>query len=1005
MPSFLTSPSHSRLATRLRNETEGEVHFDDVTRGIYSTDASHYQITPMGVVVPRTVGDVEAVMAVCREEGVPVLPRGGGTSQCGQTVGRAVVVDVSRHLTGVAWPDAEERTPPAGGVPGSPPTGAPPTEVVVQPGIVLDALNHRLASHGVWFPVDPSTANRATLGGMAGNNSAGARSLRYGMMVDNVAAMEVVLPDGRRVWLGEGAPVGPVTDIVDPLRGIWTRDAEEIRRRAPRTMRNVAGYNLDRLDPTKENVAQLLVGSEGTLAFFTRLRLRLAPLPRRKVLGVCHFPGLHEALDAVRHIVELDPTAVELVDDTVLRLAAERPEFRGPLGRFVRGAPRALLLVEFASSDAAADLSRKLHDLEELLGGLGLPASLVRAEEPGLQAEIWGVRKAGMNIVMSMAGPRKPVSFLEDCAVPLEHLADFAHRLTEIFHRHGTEGTWYAHASVGCLHVRPALNLKDAGDVMRMRTIAEEAHQVVREYRGTHSGEHGDGILRSEFLESMLGPRMVRAFEDVKRAFDPAGLMNPGKIVQAPRMDDRSLLRYAPGYRDRDLPVALDWSAHGGLLESVERCNNNGACRKRDPGVMCPSFRATGEERHSTRGRANALRLALTGQFGDGSEGTQLDHPDLAEAMDLCVACKGCRAECPTGVDLARMKLEYLHHRNQRHGIPLRERILAGVPHIAPFAAPLAPLLNLRNRSRLLRWAGERLLGISAKRELPAWRRDFFREEEADAGGGPGTAAAIADPGHADGRTGTGRAPGDRPVLFVDTFTRWFDPEVARAALDVLRAAAYDVEPPPRGERPLCCGRTYLSAGMVDRAREELARTVDALYPAALAGRPVVGLEPSCLFTLKDEAVALLPGEKARVVASRVRLLEELLDEGWDDGHSLPLGPDDGERRYLVHGHCHQKALGAKTATARLLRRIPGAVVEEVPSGCCGMAGAFGYHAEHRDVSLAMGELELLPAVRGAEADTRVVAPGTSCRAQIRDGAGREACHPAVALAERTKRT
>ena len=959
------SPGDPGLARRLERAVQGEVRFDAFTRGLYSTDASHYQIEPLGVVFPRTAADVEAVMAVAREEGVPVLPRGGGTSQCGQTVGRAVVVDTSRHLSGVA-----DRI--VGGT------------VEVEPGVVLDELNTRLRPHGVWFPVDPSTSSRATLGGMAGNNSAGSRSLRYGMMVDNVAAVEAVLPDGRRLWLGEGgAEAQVIPHELAALRALYAREAEEIERRTPRTLRNVAGYDLDRLRPDREQLAHLLVGSEGTLAFFTRLRLKLRPLPAKRVMAVCHFPSLIEALDSVQHMVRLDPSAVELVDRTVLALAAQRPDFRTSIARFVRGTPGALLLVELAAEPGEPDPAPRLADLEELIGDLGFPGSVLRVEAPAAQAEVWAVRQAGLSIVMSMAGPRKPISFIEDCAVPLEHLAEYARSVEEIFARHGVEGTWYAHASVGCLHVRPALNLKDPEDVARVRSIAEATHAVVRRLEGTHSGEHGDGLLRSEFLRTLLGDRMADAYAEVKRTFDPHGMMNPGKIVDPPRMDDRSLFRYRPGYAGRDLPVVLDWSATGGLLGAVERCDNNGACRKARPDVMCPSYRVTQDERHATRGRANALRLALTGQLGpDG-----LDSPQMAEALSLCVSCKACKRECPTGVDMARIKLEWQHRQNGIHGVALRDRVLAALPRIAPRVARFAPLLDLGARTPVTR-----LLGIAPRRRLPSWSRRPWRDEEIEDG---------------SSWSGEGSAAPD-VVLFVDTFTRWFEPETARAAARLLRAGGWSATcaSPARadGERPLCCGRTYLSAGMLDEARAEMERTLAALTPLARSGAAIVGLEPSCLYTLRDELPALLPGEDARVVAERAVLLEELLDAEWSAGRTLPLTAPThtaGEpgRRVLVHGHCHQKAFGGTGATLRMLQRIPGHEVSLIESSCCGMAGAFGYHAEHHDVSMGMGELALFPAVRAADADSVIVADGTSCRAQIADGTGRRAVHAAVALA------
>jgi len=969
------APGDPSLEGAIRRAIEGEVRFDAFTRGLYSTDASHYQIEPLGVVFPRSTADVEAVLTIARERGVPVLPRGGGTSQCGQTIGRAIVLDCARHLTRIEDVTSSESSTPT---------------IEVEPGVVLDHLNAQLKPHGLWFPVDPSTGSRATLGGMAGNNSAGARSIQYGMMVDNVAALEVVLPDGRRATVGaHGDEVSTLPRELAELRALYRREADEIAARTPRTMRNVAGYNLDRLNPEHENIARLLVGSEGTLAFFSKLHLQLSPLPARRVLGVCHFPGLVEALDSVQHLVELEPSAIELVDQNVLRLAAERPDFRPAMSTFVQGTPGALLLIEFASPDKGADLRPKLHALAERAAALGYPGSVVFAESAAAQADVWSVRKAGLNIVMSMAGPRKPISFIEDCAVPLEHLGEYARRVDEVFARHDTDGTWYAHASVGCLHVRPALNLKDPDDVGLVRLIAEETHEIVREFGGTHSGEHGDGILRSEFLETMLGRRMTAAYEEVKRTFDPAGIMNPGKIVDAPRMDDRSLFRFAPGYEDkRELPVILDWSATGGLLGATERCNNNGACRKYEPDVMCPSFRITHDERHSTRGRANALRLALTGQLGEAG----LDSPEMAEAMSLCVSCKACRRECPAGVDMARMKLEWQNRRNQRGGIPLRERVLAAIPRLAPMASRVGGILNLGANG-----PGKRLLGLAPERTLPKWATDPWRDDEIAGRHAPSNADNTAR--HAD-------APD--VAFFVDTFTRWFEPENARAASTVLRSGGWPVHAvkAPSGERPLCCGRTYLSAGMLDEARREAERLLDALVPLAEAGTRIVGLEPSCLYTLRDEIPALLPGPRAARVAEQARMLEEFLDEEWRTGREIPLAQQSGETadtpardRTLVHGHCHQKAFGGTSATLAMLRRIAGQEVDLIESSCCGMAGAFGYHAEHYEASMAMGEVSLLPAVRNA-GNARIVADGTSCRAQIADGTGRNAEHIAVTLAE-----
>ncbi len=956
--------SDSPLARRLRRETRAEVLFDPFSRGRYSTDASIYQIVPVGAVVPRSADDIRTAIRIAREDGVPVLPRGAGTSQCGQAVGAALVIDTSKHLRDVVSLDAAER------------------RVRVRPGIVLDQLNAYLRPHGLFFPVDVSPSNRATIGGMAGNNSCGSRSIRYGNMVHNVRSIDAILADGTEANFGNvpgnlaglDAPARYIA-LIQKMRALGQINAEDIDARIPKLLRKVGGYNIETIDATGHNMANLLVGSEGTLGFFHEIELDLQTIPPHKTLGICHFPTFRGAMEATQHIVALNPAAVELVDRTMIELARDIPMFRPTVERFVRGQPESLLLVEFAGEDAETQL-RDLKRLVELMGDLGYPDAVVQATDPGFQRQVWEVRKAGLNIMMSMKGEGKPVSFIEDCAVPLEHLADYTERLNGIFAKHGTSGTWYAHASVGTLHVRPVLNMKEGSDVRKMREIAEEAFAMVREYKGSFSGEHGDGLVRSEFLETMYGSKIARTFEALKDDFDPDGLFNPGKIVRPSKMDDRSLFRYPPGYTPLRIETALDWSEWGGFPAAIEMCNNNGTCRKASPGVMCPSYRATGDEIHVTRGRANALRLAITGQLGPDA----LTSPEMKAAMDLCIGCKGCKRECPTGVDMARMKYEFLQQWRKRNRLSLRDRLIAFVPRYAPWAARLAPLLNLRNRIRLLARLGEILTRLSARRTLPEWRRDVFRHDQ----------PAV---GPEDGRD---------VVLFVDTFNTWFEPENARAAQQVLAAAGYRVHvaKAPDGRRPLCCGRTFLAAGLIDNARAEARRMIDALRPWVDKGVPVIGLEPSCLFSLRDEFLAMLPGEETTRLAACAMLFEEFIAAEIDAGRfALDFGPPR-RGRALLHGHCHQKALGAMGPVQKALALVPGLEVETIESTCCGMAGAFGYEAEHFDISMRIGELDVLPAVRATENDVIIVADGTSCRHQIEDGAGRQAVHVARVLAD-----
>ncbi len=965
-----------KLQDRLARETSGEVLFDPFSRGRYATDASFYQIMPAGVVVPRTTEEALRALAICREEGRIVTPRGGGTSQCGQTVNDGIVIDFSKHLNRILSLDVESR------------------RCVVEPGIVLDDLNLQLKKHGLWFPVDVSTASRATIGGMAGNNSCGGRSLRYGTMRDNTRSIDAALADGTLLHFGEVA--GDLAqlnssdgglELFRDMLDLGRREAAEISEKFPKVQRRVGGYNLDALVPRNapNNMAHLLVGSEGTLAFTTQVELKLWPVIRNKVLGVCHFGTFYQAMDAAQHLVKLRPIAVELVDRTMIALGREIAMFQPIIGTAVRGDPDAVLIVEFAEEDQAENI-RRLKQLGELMADLGFGwdhpphkwGGVVEITEPSLQTGIAEFRAAGLNVMMSMKQEGKPVSFVEDCAVPLPHLADYTERLNGIFARHGTRGTMYAHASEGCLHVRPVLNLKLEKDVKAMRAIAEETFAMVREYKGSHSGEHGDGLVRSEFHEAMFGSRIVADFRQVKERFDPGNLLNPGKIVDPPNMDDRTLFRYPPDYRVGELKTALDWSAFpgagGGFQGAVEMCNNNGACRKLEGGVMCPSYRATRNEKDVTRGRANTLRLAISGQLGPDA----LASDQMMDTLKLCVSCKACRHECPTGVDMARMKIEVLAARAGSHGLSLRDRLVAFLPHYAGLASRLAPLANWRNKSPLLRKLLEKLAGISAERALPAWRRDVFKSDSETIG-------------PADGR---------EVVLFADTFNRAYERENLDAALRVLVEGGYRVhipKPADRG-RPLCCGRTFLSAGMVDHARAELDRLVATYAPFAARGVPIIGLEPSCLLTLRDELLSLRSDVSARSISAHALLFEEFLVREAEAGRlRLPLRPVAAKA--IVHGHCHQKSFGAFKSVEQVLRLVPGLNIETIESSCCGMAGAFGYGADTYQSSMEMAELSLLPAVRRADATALIVADGTSCRHQIKDGTERHALHVARVLA------
>ena len=993
-----STPDRSALAHRLRREVRGAGLFDAASRGRYSTDASIYQIEPVGVVVPRDEDDALIAMQIALDAGVPVLPRGGGTSQCGQTVGAALVLDVSKHLNEIISFNKDAAT------------------VTVQPGLVLDHLNAWLKPHGLWFPVDVSTSAQATIGGMTGNNSCGSRSIQYGNMVHNVL--------GAKAWLSNGELLdfsqfensnGREKQIGLFVKQLAVHHQAELQTNWPKVLRRVAGYNLDIFDNQNErpyspdgkvNLSHLLVGSEGTLAMTQSLTLKLSELPTAKVLGVVNFNSFHKAMDSAQHIVKLGSgslTAVELVDRTMIDLSLKIPAFAPTIRTAIIGEPEAILLVEFAGTDKEK-LKRELKQLVALMGDIGLPNSVVEMVDDAPQKNLWEVRKAGLNIMMSLKGDGKPVSFIEDCAVPLEHLAEYTDALTQVFQKHGTKGTWYAHASVGTLHVRPILDMRRDGP-LKMRAIAEEASALVRKFKGAYSGEHGDGLCRGEWIEWQFGPALQQAFAQIKQHLDPLNLLSPNRMVNPPKMDDTSLMRFGNNYKIIPIQTALDWSAWNvhndaateqttppgtgqdpaqGLAKAVEMCNNNGTCRKFDAGTMCPSFRVTRDEVHATRGRANTLRLALSGQLQGG-----LESPEVKEAMDLCVGCKGCKRDCPTGVDMARMKIEVQHHYNEKHGLQLKDKLISNLPRYAHIASQWPGLMNLRNQSPLLAKLAESLTGLSAERSWPEWKKDHFFN-------GPRVGVSAEEVLKASTPV----------VLFVDTFNGYFESENAWAAHDVLFAAGYQVHIASRTKQDtpgqhLCCGRTYLASGQVNKAKEHAQTLLEALLPFAQKGIAIVGLEPSCLLTLRDESLVMGLGEMAETVAAHAVLFEEFLEAenkaGKLDPLKIKLTP--AQKPILVHGHCHQKAFGLMPSVTQVIQLIPQAKVDLIESSCCGMAGSFGYEASHLEVSKQMAEANLLPSIRNNE-DACVVADGTSCRHQIVDGTKRDAIHVALLLAQ-----
>ena len=942
---------------------DGEIRFDEISCALYSTDASVYQITPLGVVIVRSRADIIKTIECARQHGCSITARGGGTSQAGQAIGEGLQLDTSKYFNRVLEVNVEERW------------------VRVEPGIVLDELNAQLAQHGLRFAPDISTASRATIGGMISNNSSGARSVLYGKTIDHVLDLHLALADGSVAHLkelnGDALDVVTTADTLEgacyrTVRRLGTELTAEIGRRYPKILRRVGGYNLDAFAESNDqkacNLAKLVVGSEGTLGIIVEARLNLVPLPAAKAVMTIEFDDLLDALGATPGILEHAPSAVEVMDRHILDHARENPALDALRRQVLRGNPGALLCVEFHADDPA-DLPGKLDALERDLATRAPGARTVRVTSSSAQARIWQLREASLGLSMAIKGDAKSLSFVEDTAVAPERLRDFIERFLEIVRGHGTTAGVYAHASVGCLHVRPVVNLKTEEGVQQFEAIANDIADLVLEFGGALSGEHGDGLVRGPFVARMFGPELYEAFRTIKRTFDPTGLFNPGKIVNSPSLTDN--LRYGAGFATPNPSAFFDYSEHGGFARAVEMCSGVGACRKTLTGTMCPSYMATRDEMHSTRGRANALRHAMQGRLHE----TGLGDESVYRVLDLCLECRACKTECPVGVDVARFKSEFLADYRRRHGTPLGARALGHISDVSQWVSRIAPIVNPMLDLGWVRRLNEWVLGIDRRRTLPRW------------------ASRTLESQWSRGPAGSNR---QRVVLFNDTFTNYFHPEIGLAAAQVLGRAGIEVHLGPS----VCCGRPLISQGLLETARERGVETVRRLSDAARSGKKIVVLEPSCLSALKDDVPGLLRGtdqDRAQQVADACMLFEEFLEGEVASGRAeLPLRP--GPNHVILHGHCHQKSLGLVTPALALLRRIPDATVTDLDAGCCGMAGSFGYTREHFDVSQTIGERRLLPTARGLEPGSVLVASGMSCRHQVHDFTGVRAWHPAELL-------
>lgn len=944
------------FAGMLMQQIEGEVRFDKMSRILYSTDASMYQREPVGVVLPKHERDVLKVIRLAAQHEVAVIPRGGGTGLAGAVVGRGVVMDMSKYMTRILDFNAEEGW------------------VKVEPGVILDELNAFLKPHGLQFAPDVATSSRATIGGMVGNNSAGTHSVIYGKTIDHVLELELILADGTRTTMGElDEPAVNQKCAQRDLEGQAYREvirlarenAEEIERRYPKILRRVGGYNLDEFIKKQPfNLARMVIGSEGTLATVVGAKLKVIPLPRAKVLGIAQFDDLIASMRAVAPILATRPAAVELIDEMILEQTKGSVEL-SRMRAWVQGDPKAVLAVEYYG-DSEGELRGKLDELEALLGDLDLAHTFSRAISETEQANVWNVRRAGLGLLMGVKGDSKPVAFVEDAAVPPERLPDYIAEFGELMQSLNTRAGYYAHASVGLLHIRPMVDLKDAAEIAKMRFIAESVRDLVMKYGGAISGEHGDGLVRSCWNEAFFGPVLYNAFRAVKRAFDPMGLMNPGKIVDAPMMTEN--LRYGAAYRADEIATHFDFSADGGFHRAIEMCNGVGACRKKLAGTMCPSYMATMEEEHSTRGRANALRAAISGRW----KGGLTDHR-INDVLALCLECKACKAECPSNVDMAKIKYEFKARYYANHRRPLRARLFGNVELMGKLGCLAAPLGNALGNARLSKWM-MKLMGIAPARSLPPFAKQTFPHWFASR-----------------------RAPkgNERVVLFADTYTTYNYPDIGKATTALFESAGYEVILAVKR----CCGRPMLSSGYMDRVKENARFNIENLYRYTEQGYPIVGLEPSCVSMLVDEYVDLIRDPRARAVADNTYTFEAFVQKFSDRGEfAVPF--TDLQKDILLHGHCHQKALWGMGASEAALGLPEGFRVTPIQSGCCGMAGSFGYEAEHYEVSLKVGEPRLLEVIRTADETTEIVAAGLSCRQQIAHATGRTARHPAEVLAD-----
>lgn len=952
-----------QLVDELNLQVQGEVRFDKMSRALWSTDASIYQIEPVGVVLPKTKDDIIAVLETAQKYGVSVLPRGGGTSLAGQTVGESIVLDFSRYMRDVVEINPEEGW------------------VRTQPGIILDELNRILAPHNVLFAPDPSTSSRGNVGGALGNNSCGAHSIMWGKTVDNVHELDVILSNGDTTTFGQlsGDSLeakmrgsGFEGDIYRSLFEIGEGNRDEILSRYPKIQRRVSGYNLDEfVSGSNFNMARFVVGSEGTLVTITEAKLRVVPVPKYKGLAVLHCMELIESMEATVAALDLDPSAIELIGSMIIRQAQSNLSY-SRITDFIEGEPEALLAIELVAN-SEKELAHKFDLLKEMISKGGWGYSLVWLTKDADQEKVWDVRKAGLGLMMNVPGDAKPLPFVEDTAVSPHVLPDFVRRFDSIVRKHGTEAGYYGHASVGCLHIRPLINLKNQEGIDRMVAISDEISDLVLEFGGSMSGEHGDGLVRSGYNEKMFGSQIYQAFRDVKTAFDPKKIMNPGKIVDSPPMTDN--LRYGSTYGTLSPQTGFAFAEEGSFATAIEMCNGQGACRKVHGGTMCPSYMATRDEEHSTRGRANALRAAMSGAIPTD----MLTSERLYQVMDLCLECKACKAECPSNVDMAKLKYEFLNIYHQENGYGLNNRFFGNVDLLSKMGAFFAPISNWMMNTSFSKQLLEKTIGIDKRRQLPNFAPQTFQQ----------WFRSRVD-------TETPKNPKGMVVLFPDTTTNYNHPELGIATVNILEKLGYEVILP----NSRCCGRPMLSNGMMSQAKANVDFNISSIYPFVEKGAKLVGIEPSCaLGFISDFSDLASEPEKAKEISENTMLIEDFFLYATKEEDFQFTNPPQNQK-VVFHGHCHQKALVGTTSAMEVLKTIPGLEPVEIKSGCCGMAGSFGFYKDHFDISMQIGENTLFPAIREENDDVIVVSEGVSCRQQIEQGTQRKTKHLVEVLSD-----